>query len=92
MIKSHEARIELGTAAQERRAARDAGTERDRRMRRAKRLASKVRYGKAAKALAQHDTLDPSSLQVPEKLHAVHPAPSEPVNVIRLKIFAEACD
>lgn len=57
IFKFHEASIEMDAASQERRAARDAGTENARRFIRAQSLASKAEYGKAAKELTQHATL-----------------------------------
>lgn len=82
MLKAHNARADLKTKVEDRRAARDAGTERGRRIRRAQLLGPKASYEKAAKALAQCATMYPASVAFQAKRRVLHLNPFNPVPVI----------
>ena len=73
MLAAHDNRRQLEQSAASRRASRNEGTERRRRIKRARRLGEKALYGKAAEALAQSPTFDPAAPGMYAKMKAPHP-------------------
>ena len=82
MIQAQITRNEKESLTDKRRAATDEGSEMKKRIRRAQLQSGRALYGRAAKTLAQKNTLDPTSQTVRSKLKALHPAPATPVQAI----------